>query len=686
MLIGPPGAGKSTIAQQWIAADPKLVWVSTDLIRQELYGDASIQGTWIEVEAAVMDKIQQSIAQQRSVLYDATNARRAWRLNFLQNVADLEAQWLGWHLKTSLGSCKAQNQLRRDRQVPDHVIEQAFNNLKQFPPCRAEGFIDAQDVPLRYRNLDFEVVQQLIQTCERRCQQKLNKESKNTFHGYSKLVDFERLMYLIALLLRLPGIGQLRSTNPQLLKREINREELPDYHNDLDEVVQLISHKCGEVYADRIAIQADLNWLNANGIVNSIYSNQPIQPPPISPDASIQAIALHATPRYADQSVFLRLMQIIRFLAHHPFAGAEQRSKQKAICKIMEKQGILPFNSRHNFRRDCEEALKPYGILRNEPMNQGYFLGTVILSQAELLTVFRSLEGQAKHLQDPVSLQAYQLFEQRLAALDIDTANVYPVRAILNQPIAASQFLPPEALAQPEQSRFLETAIEQNSYLELKRLSGTGRYPDAKDDSFTALPLQIVYYNVGWYLGYQRYSDGLYQFERLDRLQAKSTSTTQPRSSQVKALNELTQLQQASFGLFLGNNAIDQRAFLNSDPKQRAKVIDTLELWFTEHLFRFISEGTQRLSNVKMSIPSGRNVSTSDRKSIFSLPKTDDLQFPYRFQAKLPIWTINDSLDFRTWILRFGNGVKIISPDSLIQAVQTHAQDILAVYNSSPAP
>ena len=57
--------------------------------------------------------------------------------------------------------------------------------------------------------------------------------------------------------------------------------------------------------------------------------------------------------------------------------------------------------------------------------------------------------------------------------------------------------------------------------LELKRFAGGGRFTDEPDQFFKVWPLQIVFHNIGWYLGYEIAAGpnaGLLEFERLDRL------------------------------------------------------------------------------------------------------------------------------------------------------------------------
>ncbi|MFH7241224.1 MAG: AAA family ATPase [Spirulina sp.] len=140
LLIGPPGSGKSTLARQIQASLPQSCVVSTDQIRQTLYGNAAEQGAWPDIEAEVVRQIIQALGRGDAVIYDATNARRSWRVAFLQRLHPLGIPWVGWYLKTPLALCQQRN-LQRDRQVPAAVIETSYEALQRCPPSIAEGFV-----------------------------------------------------------------------------------------------------------------------------------------------------------------------------------------------------------------------------------------------------------------------------------------------------------------------------------------------------------------------------------------------------------------------------------------------------------------------------------------------------------------------------------------------------------------
>lgn len=141
-LIGVPGSGKSTLAVE-LANDSRYVIVSTDKIRSQLYGDASIQGVWSEVESEAIAQISTALLSQKGVIYDATNCKRSFRMDFLQKVSEIEPlqnfTCVAWYLDTPINIYMERNQ-KRDRIVPQEIIESMSKSLHNFPPLAAEGF------------------------------------------------------------------------------------------------------------------------------------------------------------------------------------------------------------------------------------------------------------------------------------------------------------------------------------------------------------------------------------------------------------------------------------------------------------------------------------------------------------------------------------------------------------------
>ncbi|MBD2536539.1 WYL domain-containing protein [Nostoc flagelliforme FACHB-838] len=661
-LIGIPGSGKTTFAVE-LAKLGNYRIVSTDAIRQQLYGDASIQGEWSQIEEKVISEIVDAIAQGDSVIYDATNAKRIWRIDLLiklnSSLACLvqqgeEVLWMGWYLQTPIATCKLWNQ-KRTRQVPDMIIENMHKSLLEFPPVAAEGFASVKEIDVTSPKFDIQQIPIQIQQLPRTLTNRANRNRHITLHGYSKLLDFERLMHLISLIIRYPGIGNLQITHPSLLESVLGN--VPPFASSLEEATAFMGKLCGTIYANKNAIEFDLHWLQQNSLIgaNSIAPSSGITLPPahsITPSTFV-------THAYSDCDSFRRLIQIIRLILHHPFLQDTGKGSLQTLVSALRENGIIDGDGLDTVRKDIEKVLKPYKILPEFSLRDGYFAGTAILSIHELTKVFDVLQSQAKSLDDPVALEIYETFATRMVKSKLGVSNVYPVRAIANRNMIDPEFLPTDALSRNLEQ--LEEAIAKGQLLELNRFSGSGKFVLDEESFFLAFPLQIVFCNQAWYLGFKcedgKYA-GLFRFERLDRLfVGQFQERFRSKHDQEQSLQKLQKLSAAGAGIFLGYSASDQRQFLSHDKQERSQASVTVELWFNDTIFRFITEGTKRFpaKQMKMSPPveGGRLMLP---KSIFCLKKTKNQQFPNRFRVVLPKWYFGD-VEFLRWIVGFDGRV-----------------------------
>lgn len=314
-LIGSPASGKSFISKYYKKINQNSYIVSTDCLRFDLFGNEKIQGKWSVIERKIFKEIQDNIAQGKNIIYDATNAKRAWRMSFickLRKVIEQEIDIIGWHLKTPLDVCKTWNK-KRSRQVPEEVIEEYYQALKQFPPIAAEGFTAVYDVPYRDGSLDLSVLDEKLAKLSKTQTNRRNRTQhrKIEYHQYSRLLDFERLMYLISLLIQYPGLGNLQQTDPETLK---NISGIPEtYTQPIEEIAAVLSQTQHPIYADSEALQQDLDWLTANQLMGTGV---------VSGSLQLQTIELtdeEATHRYSDREPFTRLISTIRFILHNPF-------------------------------------------------------------------------------------------------------------------------------------------------------------------------------------------------------------------------------------------------------------------------------------------------------------------------------------------------------------------------------
>lgn len=145
LLVGLPGSGKSTFAQQLNQQIPNSVIISTDAIRRRLYGDEQIQGDWNRIENIVIEQVRLAITYEQIAIYDATNVRLAWRNSFLDKVSDLNSEWIAWWIKTPVNICKYWNRMRL-RQIPNDIINAYYDDIQEFPPTVEEGFIAVKEI------------------------------------------------------------------------------------------------------------------------------------------------------------------------------------------------------------------------------------------------------------------------------------------------------------------------------------------------------------------------------------------------------------------------------------------------------------------------------------------------------------------------------------------------------------
>jgi hypothetical protein len=128
------------------------------------------------------------------------------------------------------------------------------------------------------------------------------------------------------------------------------------------------------------------------------------------------------------------------------------------LTQSLAQAGVIynPKSEQATIRKDIEKVLKPYKILYNFPMRNGYFAGTGILSQPELIKVFDIIQSQANSLNDSQALAIYETFKQRLLQTHIieNTGNIYPVRAIApaNNPLSTPS-TNPSRLTSPAMKR-----------------------------------------------------------------------------------------------------------------------------------------------------------------------------------------------------------------------------------------
>lgn len=139
LLIGIPGAGKSTTVKKIQQKDPNVIVVCPDEYRKQLGGTynhfADDKKIWNEM---CPTDIRLNLARGQSVIFDATNVAKKRRKAIL-NWIDGDVNKVAVVVEVDAETAKKQNKMREpDKQVPDHVIDRMLSQF-QYPE-KSEGF------------------------------------------------------------------------------------------------------------------------------------------------------------------------------------------------------------------------------------------------------------------------------------------------------------------------------------------------------------------------------------------------------------------------------------------------------------------------------------------------------------------------------------------------------------------
>lgn len=146
MLVGLPGSGKSTYIEKYYS---NYCVHSSDAIREELFGDASIQENSQQVFETLHKRVKADLMAGKSVVYDATNISWKRRKAFLTEISKIPCYKCCVLMATPFEVC-VDRQFARDRQVPYKVIERMYKNFDI--PWHNEGW---DNITIAYTDPDY---------------------------------------------------------------------------------------------------------------------------------------------------------------------------------------------------------------------------------------------------------------------------------------------------------------------------------------------------------------------------------------------------------------------------------------------------------------------------------------------------------------------------------------------------
>lgn len=138
VMIGIPGAGKSTIAEEIALNEPAII-VSSDTVRKDLYGDESVQGDPAKVFRIVHENVKYYLHKGCNVVMDATNINSKKRAAFLREIDKVcpDCLKIAVVVVADIDTCISRD-LARERTVGREVILKMVSNFQ--PPFYYEGW------------------------------------------------------------------------------------------------------------------------------------------------------------------------------------------------------------------------------------------------------------------------------------------------------------------------------------------------------------------------------------------------------------------------------------------------------------------------------------------------------------------------------------------------------------------
>ena len=137
IMCGLPASGKSSYAK----GVKKSIIISTDDIREEINGNASIQDNGNLVFETAFNRIKENLVQNKykNVVFDATNINYKKRTDIINRFKKYADKIICYFVYADYEECLERNS-KRERKVPEEVIKRMYYNF--YVPQFFEGFDD----------------------------------------------------------------------------------------------------------------------------------------------------------------------------------------------------------------------------------------------------------------------------------------------------------------------------------------------------------------------------------------------------------------------------------------------------------------------------------------------------------------------------------------------------------------
>lgn len=139
MMVGVPGSGKTEMAKYLLKNAENTVYISSDEIRKEIFGNDNDQSDNIKVFNVFYDRLKQALKGNKNALLDATNISIKARKRVFETTKNLKklVNVTAFVVNTDPAICFERN-TKRERVVPKEVIERMLRGYQH--PQFFEGF------------------------------------------------------------------------------------------------------------------------------------------------------------------------------------------------------------------------------------------------------------------------------------------------------------------------------------------------------------------------------------------------------------------------------------------------------------------------------------------------------------------------------------------------------------------
>lgn len=684
-MIGAAGSGKSTavriLAQHLQAQDNRPIhYISSRDIRCELYGSPHHRGPWVEIETAIHRKLCEALSAGATAIVEACYVKRDFRLAITQALPLPEpVQWIGWWLDTPVGLCRQWNQ-QREHAVPDEVITKHCSQLMQAGPTphRQEGFAQVvrlqtgQGIPLE------ELIPAQLSELDYCVRQASNRDASHVLHGYSTLLDQERLIFLIRLLSRQP---KLTGTTLEAAGEQ-TQQLRPGGRDDLAQLLSKdLAVQHGACFGDPLAVAADLVWLEKQGfmagatLASDGLSNRallPIEPPPWPTGKARSAGGFS---RLADRQAFQQVFTVLRHLLHHPFDRAEGVRVHEHLARSLNENANGGY-SRWNARQVQDvitQTLTPYGFrMPGSSGRGGYALGASLLSVPQLLEIWHLLELHANTLGFSKACQIRASIQDALKRVGVE---------LEQRPVARTLHWPYRPLGS---ETALEAAIERRQRVMITLRCEAGE----RSSPLQVWPLRLLLDRGSWLLLHEHDSigqaQGLLACEPLASIHLIQSAARAGRNLVMhqEALERFSLLLQHCGSLHLGNDLSAQLAFTRAIAAGEKPVLSTLRLRCSPQVLAVVRKELERFlpCNLRLSRPlPGHSWGLPEPQQLV-IPSVCDVMHPYPVEVDLPEWVLRDDPELRRWLFSLGAAIRIEAPASLVEEQHRWLAAALGVY------